>query len=114
MVKETKLYLLVVADLSLDNPVSSCLSKGKRDPDTPKKKVSFDMYGKENLRQRDRVSDLLTKYSEPETYDSLYTQELVKRHELKDRLFKAKLKALEIRGLDYDVRPRSKNILHFR
>jgi hypothetical protein len=47
------------------------------------------MYGKENLRQRDRVSDLLTKYSEPETYDSLYTQELVKRHELKDRLFKA-------------------------
>jgi hypothetical protein len=114
MVKETKLYVLVVADLSLDNPVSSCLSKGKRDSDTPKKKVSFDMYGKENLRQRDRVSDLLTKYSEPETYDSLYTQELVKRHELKDRLFKAKLKALEIRGLDYDVRPRSKNILHFR
>lgn len=103
-----------VADLSIDNPVSSCLSKGKRDPDTPKKKVSFDMYGKENLRQRDRVSELLSKYSEPETYDSLYTQELVKRHELKDRLFKAKLKVLEIRGLDYDVRPRSKNILHFR
>ncbi|XP_052058106.1 serine/threonine-protein kinase Nek2-like isoform X1 [Mytilus californianus] len=104
-----------VADLSIDNPVSSCLSKGKKDPDTPKKKVSFDMYGKENLRQRDqRVSELLSKYSEPETYDSLYTQELVKRHELKDRLFKAKLKALEIRGLDYDVRPKSKNLLHFR
>lgn len=73
------------------------------------------MYGKENLRQRDeRVSELISKYTEQESYDSIYTQELVKRHELKDRLFKAKLKALEIRGLDYDVRPKSKNIMHFR
>lgn len=86
--------------------LASCLSKTK-DPDTPKKKVSFDMYGKENQRYKDRYRDPLSKYSD---YDSSYIQELLKRQELKDRLYQVKHRSADIRGSD----TRSRNLLLFR
>ncbi|KAK3587797.1 hypothetical protein CHS0354_042762 [Potamilus streckersoni] len=103
----------VAANLTDSSPegLQPCLMRGKKDSDTPKKKVSFDMYGKENLRNRPKSADFTSNYSE---YDSLYLQELAKRRELKDRLYHAKARALEIRVSDPDVRHRSRNLLHFR
>ncbi|XP_052768507.1 serine/threonine-protein kinase Nek2-like isoform X1 [Mya arenaria] len=94
------------SDLSGEG-ISSCLTK-KKEGDTPKKKVSFDMYGKENQRLRDRYHDPLSKYSE---YDSSYIQDLLKRHELKDRLYQHRGK--DVRRSD-DRGSRSRNLLLFR
>lgn len=94
----------VASDSSSDG-LASCLTKN-RDPETPKKKVSFDMYGKENLRYKDRYRDPLSKYSD---YDSAYIQDLLKRQELKDRLYQVKHRTTDVRGSD-----RSRNLLLFR
>lgn len=102
-----------------------CLSRGRRDPDSPKKKVSFDMYGKENLRRHERYSDytvdnLLTKdytskySSDLKDYDNLYEVELAKRRELKDRLFRAKSKVTDLHDLKLDAHIRNRNLLFFR
>lgn len=100
------------ADFSLESR-SSCLSKGKKDPDTPKKKVTFDMYGKENCRQkytRPSSDTYLSTFTDLEgDYNDLYLNELAKRRELKEKLFKAKARAMEIRGIEDDIRPRAKN-----
>ncbi|XP_041351440.1 serine/threonine-protein kinase Nek2-like isoform X2 [Gigantopelta aegis] len=98
----------------LDSP-PPCLSRGERDVDSPKKRVSFDINGKENLRTKSRYSDCL-----PLDYkhfgDDLYSKELARRQELKDRLFEVKTKALEYHGLDLKTKYRCKNggILNFR
>ena len=89
--------------------LASCLTK-KKDPDTPKKKVSFDMYGKENQRFKDRFRDPLLKYTD---YDSAYIQDLVKRQELKERLYQVKHRTLDYRGTE-DRTSRSRNLLLFR
>jgi hypothetical protein len=103
-----------------------CLSRGKRDPDSPKKKVSFEMYGKENLRRHDKylykdysIDHLLTKdytkySSDLKDYDHLYEAELAKRRELKDRLFKAKSKIADLHDLKVDSHIRNRNLLYFR
>ncbi|XP_060079274.1 serine/threonine-protein kinase Nek2-like [Ylistrum balloti] len=107
------------ADFSLESR-SSCLSKGKKDPDTPKKKVTFDMYGKENCRNKHTVPSSDTYFSTftdlEGDYNDLYLNELAKRRELKEKLFKAKARAMEIRGIEDDIRPRTKNsnLLFFR
>ena len=117
------MILFVIADL-FDGP-HPCLSRGKKDPDTPKKKVTFDMYGKENLRRKDKVGesmldkllakDYTSKYtSDLSDYDSIYETELAKRRELKDRLYKAKTRAIELQGLPMESRVKSRNLLHFR
>jgi len=89
----------------------SCLSKGKRE--TPKKKVTFDVYGKENLRHREKYG-YLPSYTGIEDYNDMYLHELAKRQELKDRLFKAKARALEIHGVEDDMKPKTNNLLYFR
>ncbi|XP_046551879.1 serine/threonine-protein kinase Nek2-like isoform X1 [Haliotis rubra] len=94
----------------LESP-HSCLSKGKKEADTPKKRVSFDMYGKENLRHRQRVPDYVT---EVKDYDDIYTKELAKRQELKDRLIKAKVRAFDYGGVDIDTKYKARNLLYFR
>ncbi|XP_021368824.1 serine/threonine-protein kinase Nek2-like isoform X2 [Mizuhopecten yessoensis] len=109
------------ADMSLESR-SSCLSKRKKDPDTPKKKVTFDMYGKENCRKKDTVPSTDTYFSTftdlEGDYTDLYLNELAKRRELKEKLFKAKARAMEIRSIEDDIRPRAKNtnsnLLFFR
>ncbi|XP_033735356.1 serine/threonine-protein kinase Nek2-like isoform X1 [Pecten maximus] len=107
------------ADFSMESR-SSCLSKGKKDPDTPKKKVTFDMYGKENCRNKYTVPSTdtyLSTFTDLEgDYNDLYLNELAKRRELKEKLFKAKARAMEIRGIEDDIRPRAKNsnLLFFR
>ena len=68
------------------------------------------MYGKENQRYRDRYKDPVSKYSD---YDSSYIQELVKRQDLKERLYQVKQRALDLRGTD-DRTSRSRNLLLFR
>lgn len=73
------------------------------------------MYSKENLRQKQKVTDYINRYdTDRDNYDNLYVHELVKRRELKDRLFKARETALEIRTHDMGTRPQSRNLLHFR
>ncbi|XP_048736337.1 serine/threonine-protein kinase Nek2-like isoform X2 [Ostrea edulis] len=103
-----------------------CLSRGKRDPDSPKKKVSFEMYGKENLRRHDKylykdysIDHLLTKdytkySSDLKDYDHLYEAELAKRRDLKDRLYKAKSKITDLHDLKIDSHIRNRNLLYFR
>ncbi|KAH3847794.1 serine/threonine-protein kinase Nek2-like isoform X2 [Dreissena polymorpha] len=98
-----------MSDLSGDG-LSSCLTK-RKDGDTPKKKVSFDMYGKENSRLKDRYHDPLSKYSD---YDSAYIQDLLKRHDLKDRLYHMKHGAMDIRRSEDRSGARSRNLLLFR
>lgn len=95
------------SDTSSDG-LASCLLK-KKESDL-KKKVSFDMYGKENQRLKDRFGDPLAKYSD---YDSTYIQELLKRQDLKERLYQAKHRPLDYRGTD-DRGARSRNLLLFR
>lgn len=88
----------------------SCVTK-KKDGDTPKKKVSFDMFGKENQRFKDRYRDPISKYTD---YDSSYISDLLKKHELKDRLYQAKHRTLDLRGVDDRGSARSRNLLLFR
>ncbi|XP_053399869.1 serine/threonine-protein kinase Nek2-like isoform X2 [Mercenaria mercenaria] len=90
--------------------LASCIPK-KKDSDTPKKKVSFDMYGKENQRFKDRYRDPLAKYSD---YDSTYIQDLLKKQELKERLYQVKHRAIELRGTEDRTSARSRNLLLFR
>ena len=112
-------------DLDFFDGLHPCLSRGRRDPDSPKKKVSFDMYGKENLRRHERYSDynldnLLSKVytskysSDIKDYDNLYEVELAKRRELKDRLFRAKSKVTDLHDLKLDAHIRNRNLLYFR
>ncbi|XP_022335257.2 serine/threonine-protein kinase Nek2-like isoform X2 [Crassostrea virginica] len=112
-------------DLDFFDGLHPCLSRGRRDPDSPKKKVSFDMYGKENLRRHERYSDynldnLLSKVytskysSDTKDYDNLYEVELAKRRELKDRLFRAKSKVTDLHDLKLDAHIRNRNLLYFR
>ncbi|XP_052700276.1 serine/threonine-protein kinase Nek2-like isoform X1 [Crassostrea angulata] len=112
-------------DMDFFDGLHPCLSRGRRDPDSPKKKVSFDMYGKENLRRHERYSDytvdnLLTKdytskySSDLKDYDNLYEVELAKRRELKDRLFRAKSKVTDLHDLKLDAHIRNRNLLYFR
>ncbi|XP_062609239.1 serine/threonine-protein kinase Nek2-like isoform X1 [Saccostrea cucullata] len=112
-------------DIDLFDGLHPCLSRGRRDPDSPKKKVSFDMYGKENLRRHDRYKDytvdhLLTKdytskySSDLKDYHNLYEVELAKRRELKDRLFRAKSKVADLHDLKIDSHIRNRNLLYFR
>ena len=89
--------------------LASCLTK-KKEPESPKKKVSFDMYGKENQRYTDRYHDSVTKYS---SYDSSYINDLLKRQELKDRLYQVKHRPMDIRSADSRA-ARSRNLLLFR
>lgn len=69
------------------------------------------MYGKENLRQRQRFPDYVT---EVKDYDDMYTKELVKRQEIKDRLIKAKVRAFDYGGVDLDTKYKTRNLLYFR
>ncbi|XP_064600330.1 serine/threonine-protein kinase Nek2-like isoform X2 [Liolophura sinensis] len=113
-----------------------CLMKEKRDPDTPKKHVTFEQnYGKENLAEdhnnrrpkynRDvYLKDVIRK--KPDLmiadnhsnirnftgYTDIYTREVAKRQELKDRLYTAKLRALELHSADAHLY--SRNVLWFR
>ncbi|XP_060606885.1 serine/threonine-protein kinase Nek2-like isoform X2 [Ruditapes philippinarum] len=89
---------------------SSCLPK-KKEVETPKKKVSFDIYGKENQRFKDRYGDPLNKYSD---YDSGYIQDLLKKHELKERLYQVKHRSMELRRTDDRAGTQSRNLLLFR
>lgn len=110
--------------------------KEKRDPDTPKKHVTFERnYGKENLVEDhnnrrpkyDRdvyLKDVIRK--KPDVmiaenrsnirnftgYTDVYTREIAKRQEYKDRMYKAKLRALELRSADSYLY--SRNVLCFR
>ena len=83
--------------------------------DSPKKRVSFDINGKENLRTKSRYSDC-TPLDFKHYDDDLYSKELARRQELKDRLFEVKTKALQYHGLDLKTKYRCKNggILNFR
>ena len=49
----------------------------------------------------------MSKYSD---YDSTYIQELLKRQDLKDRLYQVKHRTMDLRGSD----TRSRNLLLFR
>lgn len=69
------------------------------------------MYGKENSRLKDRYHDPLSKYSD---YDSAYIQDLLKRHDLKDRLYHMKHGAMDIRRSEDRSGARSRNLLLFR
>ena len=94
----------------LDSP-HSCLSKGSKDPESPKKKVTFDFYGKENLRQKAKLTDyrlegLTAKYD-------IYSQHLAKRPDLKDRLL-SKDKPLDLHRIGLDTKYNARNLLFFR
>lgn len=88
-------------------PSPPCLHKEKRDPDTPKKKVSF---GKENYKTDIAHMNMYSNYA---NYDNPYHIEVKKRQELNDRLYKAKVRALELRSADMDTRLRPR-LYHFR
>lgn len=102
-----------------------CFLRGRRDLDFFKKKVSFDMYGKENFRRYERyldyivdnflIKDYILKYFfDFKDYDNLYEVEFVKRKELKDRLFRVKFKVIDLYDLKLDVYIRNRNLLYFR
>ena len=74
--------------------------------------MSFDIYGKENQRYKDRYGDALTKYSSD--YDSAYIQDLLKKHELKERLYQVKHRSMELRRTDDRASAQSRNLLLFR
>ncbi|KAL4239176.1 Serine/threonine-protein kinase Nek2 [Mactra antiquata] len=96
-------------DLS-DDGLHSCLTK-KKEGDSPKKKVSFDMYGKENQRFKDRLRDPVSKYTD---YDSAYIQDLLKKQELKERLYQVKQRTMDLRSTGDRPGSRSRNLLLFR
>ncbi|KAL8592589.1 hypothetical protein ACOMHN_026519 [Nucella lapillus] len=101
------------SDIDLMDSPHSCLSKGPKDPESPKKRVTFDFYGKENLRQKTKVTDfrmdgLTTKYD-------IYAQHLVRRVDLKDRLLSGgKDKPLDLHRIGLDTRQNARNLLFFR
>lgn len=100
------------SDLDLLDSPHSCLSKGPKASESPKKRVSFDFYGKENLRQKTKLSDyradgLTTKYD-------IYAQHLTKQPDLKDRLLLAKEKPLDLHRIGLDTKYNARNLLFFR
>ncbi|XP_005106236.1 serine/threonine-protein kinase Nek2 isoform X2 [Aplysia californica] len=103
-------------DCSFGSP-HSCLSKG-RDPESPKKHVTFHDYlnGKENLRQRSSPYSGLTLNAYTGLYtgrEETYTRDLLRRDEVRDRLFSAKDRT-SLGSRDIDSRFTSKNLLYFR
>ncbi|KAK7103381.1 serine/threonine-protein kinase Nek2-like isoform X2 [Littorina saxatilis] len=103
---------LPTPDLDLLDSPHSCLSKGPKASESPKKRVSFDFYGKENLRQKTKLSDyradgLTTKYD-------IYAQHLTKQPDLKDHLLLAKEKPLDLHRIGLDTKYNARNLLFFR
>jgi hypothetical protein len=128
------MYLLCLAD-PVDDPLdspSSCMSKGSRDPDLPKKRVTFDFYGKENLRQKTKLSDhpKVSDYSKLSDYSmeglaakyDLYAKELAKgrpelskpRSHYTEQLLAAKDRPLDLRRLGLEAKYNTRNLLFFR
>jgi len=70
------------------------------------------MYGKENQRLRDRYHDRLSKYTDYDSHSG-YIHDLLKRHELKDRLYHVKHRGMDIRRSEDRVST-SRNLLLFR
>ncbi|XP_050406944.1 serine/threonine-protein kinase Nek2 isoform X1 [Patella vulgata] len=99
-----------VTELLQQSP--SCLSKGKKDIDSPKKHVSFDMYGKENLRKKSKYTDYGTR--DYDKYTDIYSREFTKRQEVNDRLFQAKTRAYDIGTIGVNNKYKSRNLLYFR
>ena len=95
----------------MDSP-HSCISKGPKDPESPKKRVTFDFYGKENLRQKAKLTDYHTAGLTAK-YD-IYAQQLARRPDLKDRLLSAKDKPLDLHRIGLDTKYNARNLLFFR
>ena len=106
----------IFSDFLSDQFKGSCLARPKKDPDTPKKKVTFDMHGKENQNSKATHSTFYTPYTPKfdSVYSDVYSKELEKRKKVTDTIYKAKIRALEIRGIEEDFAPRSKHLLNFR
>ena len=74
--------------------------------------MTFDFYGKENLRQKTKLTDyriegLTTKYD-------IYAQQLARRPDLKDRFLSAKDKPLDLHRIGLDTKYNARNLLFFR
>ncbi|KAK7483555.1 hypothetical protein BaRGS_00025229 [Batillaria attramentaria] len=99
------------SDLDMEDSPHSCMSKGPRDPESPKKRVTFDFFGKENLRQKTKLTDYrpdgLAKFD-------IYSDQLAKRPDLKDRLLSAKDKPLDLHRIGLDTKYNTRNLLYFR
>lgn len=71
--------------------------------------MTFDIFGKENSKQ-EKISDY-------KDYGDIFSQEMLKRKQLKERLFAAKARAFEY-ATELDTRPdlrlKSNNLLFFR
>lgn len=96
-------------DLDSSDSPQSCLSKGVKDPESPKKRVSFDIYGKENLRQKAKMADYQTNVTYK--YDT-YSGQLGKGQCL--RLLSAKDGLLDLQQIGLDKRYNKRNLLYFR
>lgn len=102
-------FFLVDADLNFLEPTSSCLTKVVKSPESPKKKVTFDFFGKENLRQKSKLtdaqSDELTKYDACSQHPQI--------QDLKNRLFSPR-GHLDLQLIGRATKYSARNLLYFR
>ncbi|CAG5123695.1 unnamed protein product [Candidula unifasciata] len=93
---------------------SSCLSSGSKDPDSPKKHVTFHDYlnGKENLRQN--KSFIFNSYTGTYSMENFPRNDPVKHEDIRDRLFRVKERPVATRDFTGYPKLISRNLLHFR